>query len=196
MRDRDIRDALWLQLEAEHEGDDDTLMLDELSLCHGSTRVDLAVINGEIHGYEVKSERDTLERLEAQASIYNSTLNRVTLVTAGKHFDKTMSIVPEWWGLSLARLKGSAVEIETVRSAELNPSIDPVSLATLLWRDEALAALESVGCARGVRGKSRDIVYGRLADSFRLEDLGLLVRRTLKDRRNWRADRRQTQCDD
>src|SRR5687768_7337045 len=53
MRDRDIRVALWCRLEAEHSDDPDTLMLDELSLWHGSTRIDLAVINGEIQGYEV-----------------------------------------------------------------------------------------------------------------------------------------------
>lgn len=195
MRDRDIREVLWRKLEEEHAGDNDTLMLDELSLCHGSTRIDLAVINGELQGYELKSERDTLERLRAQEAIYSATLDRVTLVTAEKHLPKTLDTVPAWWGLCVVRGKPGAVELEDNRPARINPNIDPLSLATLLWRDEALAELERLGEARGVRGKSRDVVYERLAATLTLDNLRSLVRRTLKDRSSWRDDRRRTQCD-
>ena len=196
MRDRDIRDALWLRLEAAHSDDPDTLMLDELSLCHGATRIDLAVINGEIEGYEVKSERDTLERLPAQEPIYSATLDRVTLVVAEKHLPHTVDRVPDWWGLAVATARQNTVEIEDVRMPELNPNIDALSLATLMWRDEALAALEFSGSARGVRGKARDAVYQRLCETMSLDDLRGLVRHTLKGRSSWRADRRQTQCGD
>lgn len=195
MRDRDVRDALWLRLEEAHAGDGDTLMLDELSLCHGATRVDLAVINGEIQGYEVKSARDTLERLESQAAIYNATLDRVTIVCAENHLEKVTKAVPCWWGVASACQKEGSMQIEELRGARLNPNPDPLSIATLLWRDEALAHLEQRDAARGVRGKGREAVYERLVDILSLEELRPIVRRTLKDRCNWRADRRQIRCD-
>jgi hypothetical protein len=49
-------------------------MLDEFGLEHGEVRVDVAVINGELHGYEIKSERDTLERLPRQVKAYSAVL--------------------------------------------------------------------------------------------------------------------------
>ena len=46
------------------------MILDELGICRGRVRIDLTVVNGLLHGYEIKSERDTLARLETQADLY------------------------------------------------------------------------------------------------------------------------------
>jgi len=40
-------------------------MLHELGILNGATRIDIAVITGQIEGYELKSERDTIQRLPA-----------------------------------------------------------------------------------------------------------------------------------
>ncbi len=50
MRDRDVRESVWRWLEVAHAGDNDTLMLDELGILNGATRIDIAVINGQIEG--------------------------------------------------------------------------------------------------------------------------------------------------
>jgi hypothetical protein len=55
VRDRDVREALHRKVLKEHHGDADTLVLDELGLRHGTCRVDIAVVNGYLHGYEIKS---------------------------------------------------------------------------------------------------------------------------------------------
>ncbi len=60
MREIDIRLALRAKLEKLHPGESDTLLGQELGLCQGFARVDLAVVNGTVHGYEIKSEQDTL----------------------------------------------------------------------------------------------------------------------------------------
>jgi hypothetical protein len=54
-------------------------------LDHGQVFVDVAVINGEIHGYELKSERDTLERLPRQVEVYSAVLGRATLVVGASY---------------------------------------------------------------------------------------------------------------
>ncbi len=102
MRDQDVRDEVWRWLDAAHGNDPDTLMLNELGLANGSTRIDIAVINGQIEGYELKSERDTLERLPAQRDLYNKVLDRISLVVAENHRDAAEKIVPKWWGLAVA----------------------------------------------------------------------------------------------
>lgn len=72
MRDRDVRQALHRKVLKEHHGDADTLVLDELGLRHGTCRVDIAVVNGYLHGYEIKSDSDTLERLPARSPLMGS----------------------------------------------------------------------------------------------------------------------------
>src|SRR4051812_45593489 len=80
MRDYDIRQELRQRLRKEHEGDPETLVIEELGLCQGQVRADIAVINGFMHGYEIKSERDTLERLPRQREVYEQCFDAVTLV--------------------------------------------------------------------------------------------------------------------
>ena len=38
-----------------------TRIVDDLGLRHGVARVDVAVVNGIIHGYELKSDKDNLK---------------------------------------------------------------------------------------------------------------------------------------
>src|SRR6187402_1509374 len=57
--DPDVRALLREYLEDVHKGSD-TRLLEELGLCQGDVRVDVAVVNGELSGYEIKSPSDTL----------------------------------------------------------------------------------------------------------------------------------------
>lgn len=196
MRDRDVRESVWRWLEVAHQGDSDTLMLDELGILNGATRVDIAVINGQIEGYELKSERDTLERLPSQRDLYNKVIDRISLVVAENHRAAAEEIIPDWWGLAVASASGDAVEVTRERLPEMNPQLDAAALASLLWRDEALVVLERYGAARGVKSKPREVLYDRLADVLDLDILRAEVRAALKAREGWRVDRRSQQCGD
>ena len=48
-----------------------TLFVNELGLNHGRFRADIAVMNGKLVGYEIKTDQDTLVRLPAQIDGYN-----------------------------------------------------------------------------------------------------------------------------
>src|SRR5713226_6200533 len=78
MKDSQIRDALKSDLLARYSQDPDTVIIDELGLRHGASRIDVVVVNGNLHGFELKSDRDTLKRLPRQTGIYNSILDFVT----------------------------------------------------------------------------------------------------------------------
>jgi hypothetical protein len=75
-----LRMSLHRRLVVKYQNEADTVLIDELGLCQGSARVDLAVVNGQFHGYEIKSERDSLRRLGAQADLYSRVFDRVTLI--------------------------------------------------------------------------------------------------------------------
>lgn len=181
---------------AEHHGDRDTRVLNEFQVWYGLARVDIAVVNGLLHGFEIKSDRDTLERLPEQARIYSNTLDRVTLVVCEPHLAKAETIVPPWWGITLAlgtgRAGRGAVAFTETRPPQPNPSIDPVSVAALLWCEELLDLLAGLNAARGVRGKSRDVMSRRLAEVLPLPQLGEAVRQALKARGSWRSDAPRT----
>src|SRR5438105_12527967 len=162
MRDRDVRAALhtFLQLEHAHELAE-TRILNELSLC-GMARVDVAVMNGELAGYELKSDRDTLRRLPAQIAVYSQVLDRATLVVADQHLEHGLEALPEWWGIMVASFERGETHLVRLRPSLLNTGVCPERLVQLLWRDEALDELDARGLARGVRGASRRALAERL----------------------------------
>jgi len=193
VRDRDVREALRSQALREHIADPQTLVLDELGLLNGNARVDVAVINGVIHGYELKSATDTLTRLPSQIVAYGAVLDFVTLVVAENHRDRAVALIPRWWGVLVAReVDGGAIKLTAKRKARMNPAIDPSALARLLWRDEALDELMSRGLADGMRSKPRRAIYAKLTESVPLPDLREVVRSRLKQRATWRTGRPRT----
>jgi len=187
MRDIDIRRTL-LADQRLHSAEPNTRVVEELGLCQGLARVDLAVVNGTIHGYEIKSEKDTLDRLPRQVELYCRVLDYVTIVTAGAHAHNVRKAVPRWWGVWVVATENSMLNLNVLREAKRNPSVDPFSLAQLLWRDEALEILADRGLATGLRSKSRREIWNRLATKLSADELGHFVRERLKSRgANWRV---------
>lgn len=178
-RDLDVRTLLKHYLETLHDGTD-TLILEELGLCQGDVRVDVASVNGELSAFEIKSPSDTLARWPKQRRIYSKVVDRAWLVAPEKTLVKARA--PEWWGQIAVFDADDRLGLRVVRPSGVNPSPDLLSLARLLWRDEALALLKSAGCARGVMTKSRRVVWRRIVERIPLVDLQWAARAALKER--------------
>lgn len=130
MRDPEIRRQLRHRLENEFGNDSTTLILDELGVCCGRVRADMAVVNGELKGFEIKSDQHTLLRLRSQASIYGRVFDTISIVVAAKHMEKVGKIVPSWWGILVAEKSGDAYpDIRTYRRERNNPSPNPLDSA-------------------------------------------------------------------
>ena len=163
-------------------------IFEELSVKHGTARIDIAVINGVMHGYEIKSDLDTLRRLPEQMNEYNAVFDYLTLIVGKHHLYDAINMIPYWWGIVVAKVnpKGKVV-FHNIRVAENNPAQVKVSIARLLWRDEALRILEESNQAKGVRSKSRETVYVRLTEVLETDVLKAKVRETLLvSRKDWR----------
>ena len=63
---------------------DDAVLINEMVVANWSRRVDLAVANGRLHAFEVKSDLDTLRRLPGQLSTYLDRFDKVTIVTTSR----------------------------------------------------------------------------------------------------------------
>lgn len=190
VKDRNVRSALHAKVLRDHHGDADTLVLDELGLRHGTCRVDIAVVNGNLHGFEIKSDADTLERLPSQISVYSEVLDFVTLVVGSRHAEKAIAIVPEWWGVKVATAgPRGAVSFDTTRRTRMNPAINPVALAELLWRPEAVEVMREIDAPKAIFRQPRRAMYEYIARSIDLDRLRDVVRRRLKARETWRGQR-------
>lgn len=170
--DSGIRLALRSNLLIKHAAEENaTVVIEELGLCRGQVRVDIAVVNGSIHGYEIKSDRDTLRRLAVQVDVYSKVLDHATLVVGDRHVNDAFHLVPAWWGLLHVYWTENGIRFETIRHARMNPNRDPHSLVELLWLDDAIALLEARNAARGVRGKPRYVVWERVCEHFCVEEI-------------------------
>ncbi|HEX2652354.1 MAG TPA: sce7726 family protein, partial [Xanthobacteraceae bacterium] len=115
MRDADVRRAVRAMLDQRHAGDLDTYIVEEMGIWSGSVRIDIAVINGELCGFELKSDRDTLERLPLQSDLYSRVFDRVDLVIGRRHAQKAETYIPEWWGIQIASPADDGVSLRQKR---------------------------------------------------------------------------------
>jgi hypothetical protein len=188
MRDPDIRSELRSQLFAAYGDNPSTLILDELGICSGSARVDMAVVNGELKGFEIKSDRDSLTRLPNQSHLYGKVFDTISAVIGPRHLQKVESRAPSWWGIIVANPGADGrLQLEKVRDNKINTEQDPYSLVQLLWRDEVLELLARNGLAKGLRNRPRRYLWQTLAMNVCLSDLRAMVREQLKLRTNWRV---------
>ena len=185
MRDADIRAALMTRLQREHHGDVETLIRQEMGLCAGGRRVDVAVINGDLSGFEIKSDHDTLARLAGRAAVYGRVLDRVTLISTDRYLAPAIKMLPTWWQIVRAEPSEAGPCLTLVRQGALNDGQDAMAIAQLLWREEALMELRRRGLARGMGNKRRWLIWERLAAEVPMDELKTVVRDQLRARQDW-----------
>jgi hypothetical protein len=185
--DINIRTALHRTRLKAYRSAPDTIVVDELGLAHAKARIDIAVINGRVHGYEIKSSLDKLDRLPSQLDLYRRCLSKLTLVVAPKHVDGIQKIAPSWCGI-LDATKGprGAVTFTTVRRSRVNPDVDAAHLAHLLWRAEAAALAARFGASPKELRQSRKLLYALLAEVMTVQQLTAAIREFMEQRSVWR----------
>jgi hypothetical protein len=192
MKDIDIRTALKTKILKRYLKEPNTVIIDELGINNGSSRIDVALVNGTIHGFEIKSDSDSLARLPEQIRSFCSVLDHVTLIVGYKLAGAALKMIPDWWGVKLAEQKPTReIHLSEARSPRNNPRLDKLSIVKLLWRDEALELLEEIDSIKGFKSKPRQYIYEKLAEVADLDVIRSRVRYQLKNRKDWRAVERQ-----
>ena len=181
LRDSDIRRALLAHL-ARDPAAAPRKVIEELGLCRGQVRADIVVVGDELHAYEIKSDRDTLARLERQAEVYGLTMDRVTLVVTRRHLEEAKSVVPRWWGILRADEGREGLSFSTVRRGRRNGHRDPRALVELPWLSDALQLLEARGITRGLKGRPRRVIWDRICQEVALDEVATAVRAQLLGR--------------
>jgi hypothetical protein len=157
----------------------------ELKLPVAKAIIDIAVINGSLHGYEIKSSSDTLQRLPNQLIAYSYIFDYITVVTERKYCDKIIELVPDWVGVAICSDKVCSKGFEVIKPSSLNLNKKGFYVAKLLWRDELVEILEEQQIV--FRKKSRNWTLCEiLSDNLELSKLSDIVREKLKQRSDWK----------
>jgi len=197
MNDQQIRISFHHKCLSNSHEDAATLVVDELGLQHGKCRADIAVLNGHFIGYEIKSDADSLRRLNNQITIYNSVFDRLFAVVATCHLDEAMTLLPDWWGvISVSKGKRGAIYFKTARRSKQNRNVDDYAVAQLLWRDEAQEILTNLGIHGKALREKRANLYTHIIKKLNPSELRKIVKKYLMNRTNWRRPVQLLSSDD
>lgn len=157
-KDFDLRACLVSQLLREGIARSDIRHEITLDTSSSGGRADVLVFrNDKLHGFELKSAADTLDRLKEQRSSYSRAFDFVHVIADKRHHNRMGG---HMWGSQAYCHERKAIvcwhsdKLEaTVFPAYFTESSDtaPCAMASLLWRDEAGTVCAALGQKRTTR---------------------------------------------
>lgn len=116
--DNEIREALISRLSTYK----DCKVYEELTVPSGKARADVVAVNGHVVAYEIKSDFDSIKRLDTQIPEYDKNFEMNYIVVGSKFADSIADLVPDYWGIIIAsKTRINTVRLSFVRKAKLNP---------------------------------------------------------------------------
>jgi hypothetical protein len=188
MNDLEIRQNFHRKKLGKYYKEINTLIIDELALNNGKNRADIAVINNNLIGYEIKGNNDSLFRLKRQVQAYNSIFNKCYVITGTRHEKVIFNYIPEWWGIIISEKNiRDDVNFFLIRKAYTNKTIRSISLIRLLWRPEVIEILRQNQVSSKILRKPKAILYESLAEMYNPKELQKITIGYIKKRKNWRC---------
>ncbi len=188
MRDHIIRAAFHQDVLKKEHLDHHTFVVDELGLKNGGIRADIAVLNGSLVGYEIKTEKDNLYRLPAQIEAYNEVFDKAHIITGQRHLSKIEAMLPAWWGIYLIESgQDQHYRFACHRPACQNKSKSTFGIAQLLWKKEATEIIANNLKLKVSQKSRKEDLYNQLAEAFPADILGGITLQYMKSREDWRT---------
>lgn len=177
-----LRSAVRAKLQCKLVGERDVIV-DELLTPDGLARIDLALVNGKLAAYELKSDFDSLRRLPMQHAALGPYFDQLSVVVTGKHLDKASSIIPPWWGIFVGTHGGDDVKITMVRNPRRNPERSLEKQLHFLWKEDLVELAKSLGLSsKKPYNLSKPALCSMLASASSTTVLGPALREAMKVR--------------
>lgn len=180
LKDKEIRELLLNQLYLEYKDDQDTAIINELGINYGASRVDVAVVNGMMHGFEIKSESDNLNRLPRQMEYYNEIFERMTIVIAPCHLAEVKEMIPDWWGIMITNRSGD--KLITKRKGRKKSSQNKELLLKLLWKEDLEKFIDYMGLSKSLKKLRKHQLHNLFMKEASLEQIREFAYDVLKKR--------------
>ncbi|MBW5468475.1 sce7726 family protein [Brevibacillus formosus] len=111
----------------------------------GSSRLDIGRINGESRAYEIKTELDSLDKLDKQLRDYSRVFDYVYVVSHVKHLEKVKEIAPDHCGIISFRAVNNVWKFHTRKKAKLHEFLDSQEQLRNLTVKEIDVIIKNVG---------------------------------------------------
>lgn len=157
MNELEIKTLLQAKLAASHHGQG-AAFVSELFIDAFARRADLVMANGKLSAFEIKSDRDTLDRLDGQLETYLKLFEQVTVVCAERHQAGVESRAPDGVGVWVLAVDGS---LKVLRKAKTHKQESHESWLSFLPVDELRVLLAAHGLKRT---GTRDVLVTRASD--------------------------------
>ncbi len=190
MREEQVRQAFHESILKSAHNCADTIVVDELGLKNGEIRADIAVLNGKIVGYEIKTQNDTLARLPSQVEAYSEIFDKAFVIVSPNHLEKAAESIPDWWGIyTINTVDNINYSFPCLRKGRLNKEQNSFSIAQLLWKAEAIEVANRLLRHRIKPQTSKHEIYDVISGTCCSKKLSKIVIKYLKQRENWRTNR-------
>lgn len=156
-------------------------IIEEIAIDRGKAIADVIGLYKVPHCYEIKSEVDTLKRLEFQSKIFEQFFPKVSLITVEKHLSKAKDIIPKWWGIQTVANSHSGLKLITYRPTSYNPEFLKSEHLKLLWNEQLKHELSS----RNVKYKAnynREELAMTLSNQLNKQELFSVTQKYLRNR--------------
>ena len=135
-------------------------MLSEFRI--GTSKADLVILNGTAAVYEIKSERDSLDRLSGQLRDYRRVFAKINVITDESHLKPILDRTPPETGVLTLDDRGCICIIR--EGKKTFDDIDPESVLDAITVREAQAILQCAG--RDVPDVPNTLIRAHLRDLF------------------------------
>lgn len=163
------------------------LLVEEMEVCSGRARIDLAVIGDRLIGIEIKGPQDSVMRLPDQAKAYSQCFDEVVLLVHESLAEKARPLIPYWWGLIAGRQIHGRIRYRVERRPETNPSLNHEKVLSLLWREEIDALLAELLGSHPKPRATKKSIRAELLAQVEPPVLHQASLRKLRERTKWRG---------
>lgn len=130
----------------------------------GRSRADvIGVIDGQLLGFEIKSDGDSYTRLKTQTEDYDRLCDINYLVVGKSHRKQADRHIPAHWGILCVCGSGEDVTVELDQIPGQNPQVEIGRQLELLWRPE-LAQIQQWNELPVYKAKSKAFVWEKILE--------------------------------
>lgn len=156
----------------------DAVLISEMAVGDWTRRADIVLANGKLVGFEIKSEADSLSRLQGQLSAFSSIFELFYVVAAARFTDRAEQMIPDGIGLWIAE-GGQHVTLCERKRARFH-KLDVDAALSLMTANDIRRLLAANGI-NGLRDASRRRLE-ELARPLPIKDLTSAARESVKVR--------------
>lgn len=156
LREHDIKTALIVRL---HQKGmlDNAVLINEMVVAKWSRRADLALANGTLQAFEIKSDYDSLKRLDGQLATFNSRFEKVTVVCAPKFTVEVLNRVSHETEVLEVSKSNDSIVFKVIQRGKTRNIKDKKMLIGFLLKKEIQLLLRRNGLAHAVNLAREDL---------------------------------------